>query len=57
MTKDEVCARISDAAAGLTGLRAGTPVVAGAGDQGAGAVGMGILQPPPGSALSHPQLT
>ena len=41
----EVCARISDEAAGLTGLIAGTPVVAGAGDQGAGAVGMGILQP------------
>ncbi|MGA7255400.1 MAG: xylulokinase [Terracidiphilus sp.] len=41
----EVCARISEKAAGLTGLAAGTPVVAGAGDQGAGAVGMGILQP------------
>jgi len=41
----EVCARISDIASGLTGLSAGTPVVAGAGDQGAGAVGMGILQP------------
>jgi xylulokinase len=41
----EVCARISDKAAGLTGLAAGTPVVAGAGDQGAGAVGMGILAP------------
>ena len=41
----EVCARISAQAAGLTGLVAGTPVVAGAGDQGAGAVGMGILQP------------
>ena len=41
----EVCARISATAAGLTGLVAGTPVVAGAGDQGAGAVGMGILQP------------
>jgi xylulokinase len=41
----EVCARISETAAGLTGLAAGTPVVAGAGDQGAGAVGMGILQP------------
>ena len=26
-------------------MKAGTPVVAGAGDQGAGAVGMGILQP------------
>lgn len=41
----EVCARISAAAAGGTGLEEGTPVVAGAGDQGAGAVGMGILQP------------
>ena len=41
----EVCARISEDAAGLTGLTAGIPVVAGAGDQGAGAVGMGILQP------------
>src|SRR6202044_3169843 len=41
----EVCARISEGAAGLTGLTAGTPVAAGAGDQGAGAVGMGILQP------------
>jgi xylulokinase len=41
----EICAKISDTAAGLTGLAAGTPVVAGAGDQGAGAVGMGILQP------------
>ena len=41
----EVCAKISSEAASLTGLTAGTPVVAGAGDQGAGAVGMGILQP------------
>ncbi|HEV2132888.1 MAG TPA: xylulokinase [Terracidiphilus sp.] len=41
----EVCARISEEAASLTGLKAGTPVAAGAGDQGAGAVGMGILQP------------
>ena len=41
----EICARISEKAAGLTGLKAGTPVAAGAGDQGAGAVGMGILQP------------
>ena len=41
----EVCARVSEEAAGLTGLAAGTPVAAGAGDQGAGAVGMGILQP------------
>ncbi len=41
----EICANISDEAAQLTGLKAGTPVAAGAGDQGAGAVGMGILQP------------
>ena len=41
----EICARISTAAAGLTGLAAGTPVAAGAGDQGAGAIGMGILDP------------
>jgi xylulokinase len=41
----EICAYISDAAAAATGLKAGTPVVAGAGDQGAGAVGMGILEP------------
>src|SRR6185437_284621 len=41
----EVCAEISAEAAELTGLVAGSPVVAGAGDQGAGAVGMGILEP------------
>jgi xylulokinase len=41
----EICARISVEAASATGLTAGTPVVAGAGDQGAGAVGMGILEP------------
>jgi xylulokinase len=41
----EVCAKISSEAASITGLTAGTPVVAGAGDQGAGAVGMGILAP------------
>ena len=41
----EICARVSESAASLTGLKAGTPVAAGAGDQGAGAVGMGILQP------------
>ena len=41
----EICARISAAGAAATGLAAGTPVAAGAGDQGAGAVGMGILQP------------
>lgn len=41
----EVCARISSEGAAATGLTAGLPVVAGAGDQGAGAVGMGILRP------------
>jgi xylulokinase len=39
-----VCGRISDAGAAATRLRAGTPVVAGAGDQAAGAVGMGIAR-------------
>ncbi len=38
----EICVTVK---AGDTGLRAGTPVVAGAGDQGAGAVGMGITAP------------
>ncbi|MDE3104830.1 MAG: xylulokinase [Acidobacteriota bacterium] len=41
----EICARISAEGAAATGLAAGTPVAAGAGDQGAGAVGMGILRP------------
>lgn len=41
----EICARISQEAAKATGLTAGIPVAAGAGDQGAGAVGMGILKP------------
>ena len=41
----EVCAKVSPEGAAATGLVAGTPVVAGAGDQGAGAVGMGILEP------------
>src|SRR5580692_2341939 len=40
----EICARISATGAEATGLAAGTPVAAGAGDQGAGAVGMGILE-------------
>ena len=38
----EVCGKISAAGAEATGLHPGTPVVAGAGDQAAGAVGMGI---------------
>jgi xylulokinase len=40
-----VTAKISAAAAQLTGLRAGTPVVAGAGDQAASAIGNGIVEP------------
>jgi len=41
----EICAKVSEGGAGHIGVAAGTPVVAGAGDQGAGAVGMGILAP------------
>ncbi|MBN2320970.1 MAG: xylulokinase [Acidobacteria bacterium] len=41
----EVCGKITDAGASATGLKAGTPVVAGAGDQAAGATGMGIVAP------------
>jgi len=40
----EVCGKVSAAGAEATGLQAGTPVVAGAGDQAAGAVGMGIAR-------------
>jgi xylulokinase len=40
----EVCGRVSAAGAEATGLRMRTPVVAGAGDQAAGAVGMGIAR-------------
>jgi xylulokinase len=41
----DICGKVSPAAAELTGLAAGTPVVAGAGDQAAGAIGMGIVTP------------
>jgi xylulokinase len=41
----EICARISSSGASATGLKEGLPVAAGAGDQGAGAIGMGILTP------------
>ena len=40
----QVCGKVSAAGAEATGLRVGTPVVAGAGDQAAGAVGMGIAR-------------
>jgi xylulokinase len=39
----EVCAYVSEEAAGMTGLKAGTPIVGGAGDQPAGGVGNGIV--------------
>jgi xylulokinase len=39
----EICGRVNDAGAKHTGLKPGTPVVAGAGDQAAGAVGMGVV--------------
>jgi xylulokinase len=41
----EVCARISRAGAQATSLFEGTPIVAGAGDQAAGAAGLGITTP------------
>src|SRR5258707_10361700 len=41
----EICGRISVAGAAATGLQSGTPVVAGAGDQAAGAIGMGAASP------------
>lgn len=40
----EVCAKISVTGAAASGLAAGTPVIAGAGDQAAGATGMGIVR-------------
>jgi xylulokinase len=41
----DVCGKLSPEGATAIGLKAGTPVVAGAGDQAAGAVGMGIVAP------------
>ncbi|HEY7515117.1 MAG TPA: xylulokinase [Vicinamibacteria bacterium] len=41
----EVTGRVSATAAAETGLREGTPVVAGGGDQAAGAVGAGAIRP------------
>jgi xylulokinase len=41
----DVCGQISAEGAAATSLKAGTPVVAGAGDQAAGATGMGIVMP------------
>jgi xylulokinase len=41
----EVTGTVSDAGASETGLPKGTPIVAGAGDNAAGAIGMGIVSP------------
>ena len=41
----DVCGQVSAEGAAATGLKAGTPVIAGAGDQAAGATGMGIVRP------------
>lgn len=41
----EICGRISAAGAAATGLQSGTPVVAGAGDQAAGSIGLGVVSP------------
>jgi xylulokinase len=40
-----VCGKVSAIGSAATGLPAGIPIVAGAGDQAAGAVGMGIVRP------------
>lgn len=45
MESVELAGKVSKAAAALTGLAEGTPVVAGAGDQAASAVGNGIVEP------------
>ncbi|MGA8838233.1 MAG: xylulokinase [Candidatus Sulfotelmatobacter sp.] len=41
----EICGRVSETGAAATGLLSGTPVVAGAGDQAAGAIGIGVVSP------------
>jgi xylulokinase len=41
----DVCGSVSAEGAAATGLKAGTPLVAGAGDQAAGATGMGVVLP------------
>jgi len=41
----ETSARVSAEGASLTGIPEGTPIAAGAGDQAAGAIGMGIVRP------------
>jgi len=41
----EICARVSASGSAATGIPEGAPIVAGAGDQAAGAVGLGITRP------------
>lgn len=41
----EICAQVSSEGARATGLIEGTPIVAGAGDQAAGAIGLGVVAP------------
>ena len=41
----EICGQISAAGAAATGLRTGTPVVAGGGDQAMGSIGIGVVSP------------
>lgn len=41
----EITGKVSSAGSEATGLKAGTPVIAGAGDNAAGAIGMGIVRP------------
>jgi xylulokinase len=41
----EICGKVSAEGASATGLVRGTPVVAGAGDQAAGAIGIGVVSP------------
>jgi len=45
LESQEISGKISEAGAKASGLKAGIPVVAGAGDQAAGGVGMGIVRP------------
>ena len=45
LESNEISGRVSEAAAQETGLASGIPVVAGAGDQAASAIGNGIVQP------------
>lgn len=45
LESSEIAGQITESAAALTGLQAGTPVIAGAGDNAAAAIGNGIVSP------------